>query len=148
MDSDCSHPPEDIPRGLALLAQRDVVLGSRYPDGTILGWPASRRAFSYCANLMARTLIDRGIHDYTNGYRFYTRRVVERFAAQPQRHKGYIYLSETLSQLVRDGARIGEFPIVFVNRRIGVSNTTPREIVTALTGLLGIAWRHRAGPRA
>jgi dolichol-phosphate mannosyltransferase len=144
MDCDFSHDPADIPTGLKLLDEgNDVVLGARYPDGTIIDWPVARRVFSRFANGLARVAIDRSIHDYTNGFRFYTESAAGSLASSPQEHTGYIYLTESLSILIREGRTIGAFPIVFRNRRRGHSNTTPREIANALIGLFRIAWRHR-----
>ncbi len=148
MDCDFSHEPQAVPRGLALLAEgNDVVIGARYPGGTIIGWPAQRRVFSFLANQLARNLIERSISDYTNGFRFYSPCAVKILIARPQRHKGYVYLSESLSYLLRDGMRVASFPIVFKNRERGVSNTTMREIRSALAGIFAIAWDHRR-PRA
>jgi len=143
MDCDFSHEPSALATGLALLAQgHDVVIGARYPDGTIVGWPLQRRVFSFLANTLARTLIDRSIHDYTNGFRFYRPVAVQTLLEHQQRHKGYIYLSETLSISLRNGHRIGSFPIHFKNRERGVSNTSLREVRSALGGILSIAFRH------
>ena len=149
MDCDFSHDPAALPRGLELLASGyDVVIGARYPDGTIIGWPPSRRVFSFCANLLAKTLIDRSIADYTNGYRFYNPKAVDELLKHEQRHKGYIYLSEMLSHLLRAGCKVAAFPIVFRNRDRGVSNTSLNEIVASLRGIVGIAWKHRSGSHA
>lgn len=145
MDCDFSHPPSDIPRGLALLGEADIAMGCRYPDGTIVGWPWSRRSFSFLANFLARVLIRWSIHDYTNGFRFYRRASAQVMCAAPQRHTGYIYLSETIAIFLAHGLRIACFPIVFVNRRRGATNTGLREVVSALAGLLQIALRYRLG---
>lgn len=143
MDCDFSHPPDDIPRGLGLLADSDVAMGCRYPDGKIVGWPFRRRAFSFLANLLARMLIRWEIYDYTNGFRFYSRRAAELMCQRPQRHKGYIYLSETIAEFLKRDMKIACFPIVFVNRERGVSNTSLREIRSALFGIFDVAWRYR-----
>lgn len=148
MDCDFSHEPGEIPRGLALVAAgNDVVIGARYPDGTIIGWPWTRRVFSFFANSLARALIEPRIADYTNGFRFYSPRAVEVLLAHGQRHTGYIYLSESLAHLLNAGLVVETFPIVFRNRERGHSNTTWKEIRSALTGLLSIAWTYRMGPR-
>jgi dolichol-phosphate mannosyltransferase len=145
MDCDFSHEPSAIARGVALLENgADVALGCRYPDGTIIGWPWSRRVFSFFANSLAKALIDRRIPDYTNGFRFYTRRAVELMASFPQTYKGYIYLSESLSHLLKANMKIECFPTVFKNRVRGVSNTSLKEIVNALSGIFVIAKRHHA----
>lgn len=144
MDCDFSHEPEAIARGLSLLQQgNDVVIGGRYPAGTIIGWPWPRRAFSFLANNLARALIDPAVHDYTNGFRFYSPRAVQLMLEHEQRHTGYIYLSESLAQLLRANMRVGSFPIRFRNRERGVSNTSLKEVRAALKGIVQIAWEHR-----
>ncbi|RYZ64752.1 MAG: glycosyltransferase, partial [Proteobacteria bacterium] len=146
MDCDFSHRPEAIVEGIAQLdAGKDVVLGSRYPNGTIEGWPVTRHVLSFFANTLARTLISWSIADYTNGFRFYTRRSVQELLKYEQKHKGYIYLSESLSQLLRAGMKVGTFPIFFKNRERGVSNTSLTEVKNAFTGVFQIGWEHRFG---
>jgi dolichol-phosphate mannosyltransferase len=148
MDCDFSHEPQVIDEGLRLLSEGyDVVIGARYPNGTIIGWPASRRVFSFFANTLARVLIEWSISDYTNGFRFYSPRAVKIMMKYKQRHKGYIYLSESLSQLLREGMTVAAFPIRFKNRERGVSNTSLREIRSALRGIFSIAWEHRTERR-
>jgi dolichol-phosphate mannosyltransferase len=149
MDCDFSHEPTALPEGLRLLAAgNDVVIGARYPRGEIIGWPRSRRLFSFFANTLARGLIDWSIADYTNGFRFYSPRAVDVLLQHEQRHKGYIYLSESLSHLLRAGMKVAAFPIRFKNRERGVSNTSLREIRSALTGIFSIAVQHRLAPDA
>ncbi|HXN83575.1 MAG TPA: glycosyltransferase [Myxococcales bacterium] len=146
MDCDFSHAPGAVPEGLALLsAGNAVVLGVRYPGGTIVGWPLGRRTFSFLANTLARVLIDPSIADYTNGFRFYSPAAIDLLLSRQQRHKGYIYLSETLSLFLREGLRLAAFPIRFQNRERGVSNTSIREVGAAMRGILSIAWSHRFG---
>jgi len=145
MDCDFSHSPTDIPTGVRLLENADMAMGSRYPDGRVIGWPLSRRVFSFLANFLTRFLINWHIHDYTNGFRFYSKKAAELMCQLPQRHKGYIFLSETTANFLKMGLRIKSFPIVFVNRERGKSNTTIKEIFAALTGILDVAWRYRGG---
>jgi len=143
MDCDFSHEPSAVPRGLAMLGVgTDVVIGARYPDGTIVGWPRRRRIFSALANWLARHLIEPSVGDYTNGFRFYSTPAVRVLLEHPQRHKGYIYLSEALAHLLRAGMRVESFPILFVNRQRGESNTGIREVWAALTGIVSIAWAY------
>jgi dolichol-phosphate mannosyltransferase len=146
MDCDFSHEPAAIPTGLALRQTgADVVIGARYPDGTIEGWPVGRRLFSFFANVLARSLIVWSIADYTNGFRFYSARAVAILLRHPQRHRGYVYLSESLSYLLRAGMTIECFPIHFKNRERGISNTSLSEIRAALKGIFSIALNHHFG---
>ncbi len=143
MDCDFSHEPKAIATGLALLKSGgDVALGCRYPDGKIVGWPLSRYILSFFANLLARILIDWKIPDYTNGFRFYSPRALEVLLRLDQKHEGYIYLSESLSQLLRSNMKILTFPIFFRNRVRGESNTNFAEVSSAFLGIFSIAWEH------
>lgn len=147
MDCDFSHEPKAIATGLALLATGgDVALGCRYPDGKIEGWPLSRYILSFCANLLARLLIDWSIPDYTNGFRFYSPRALDVLLRLEQKHEGYIYLSESLSQLLRSKMKILTFPIYFRNRVRGESNTNFAEVSNAFLGIFSIAWEHHFKP--
>src|SRR4051812_10575638 len=144
MDCDFSHEPQAVPQGLRMIAAgSDVVIGARYPNGTIIGWPLGRRVFSFLANSLARALIDWSIADYTNGFRFYSPRAVKVLLEKEQKHKGYIYLSESLSYLLEAGLSVTMFPIRFKNRERGVSNTSVKEIFAALRGIFSVAARHR-----
>ena len=143
MDCDFSHDPKAIAQGLQLLGVGwDVAIGARYPDGVIAGWPVGRRIFSFFANTLARVLIEWSVPDYTNGFRFYMPNAVRVLSVSQQQYKGYIYLSESLSQLLRAGLRVRHFPIHFVNRQRGVSNTNLQEISASLKAIFVIAWQH------
>lgn len=145
MDCDFSHHPSYIEQGLQMLKSYPVVLGSRYPDGEIIGWPLKRKLLSFFANFLARMLISPRVKDYTNGFRFYTRDAAQFICKFQQKHKGYIYLSETLAQLMHGRFSIGSFPIRFVNRERGVSNTTFSEVWKSLSAIFLIGWEYRFG---
>lgn len=148
MDCDHSHDPAELQRGLDLLGVgTDVAIGARYPDGTIIGWPVYRRVFSRLANQLARVLLDSSVGDYTNGYRFYSEAAAKTLAASPQRHTGFIYLSEALAYLMRSGAVVASFPITFRDRSGGESSADLREVTRALAGLFSIAWWYRVTSR-
>ena len=57
IDADLSHPPEMLPRMLAVMTRSsaDLVIGSRYiPGGGTRNWPLSRRLMSRFACLPPR----------------------------------------------------------------------------------------------
>ena len=143
MDCDFSHRPQDLMKGIEMLIQYQIVIGARYPDGEVIGWPVSRRLLSYCSNQLAGFLISQDIKDYTNGFRFYRREAVECLLSFAQTHHGYIYLSESLALLLKKGFNVGTFPIVFVDRERGQSNTTVAEVGKSLLGIFQIAANYR-----
>jgi dolichol-phosphate mannosyltransferase len=141
MDADHSHAPQELP-GLLQQAreeQLDLLIASRYlPDSRIERWPISRRILSRTANRLARTVLGVPVHDYTNGYRIYSRRAAELVTARCGRAgSGFIALSEILVAVHHGGMRIGERPTVFVNRARGESSLGARELASAAVGL----WR-------
>lgn len=144
MDCDFSHSPTDINNGINLLIEgNDLVLGSRYPDGTILNWPIKRRVISFFANILARLLIEWKIHDFTNGFRFYNRSLIKYLLLQEMKHTGYINLTETISMTIKLRKSIVSFPIIFHNRKLGKSNTDYKELFKSFLGIFSIAWKHR-----
>jgi len=148
MDCDHSHDPAEMPRGLHLLADgNDVVIGARYHDGEIIGWPTHRRVFSRIANYLARGLLEWSVADYTNGYRFYTPDSAQTLVDAPQQNTGFIYLSESLARLMKAGASVASYPIVFRDRSGGESSADLTEVAKALSGLFGIAWWYRVTSR-
>lgn len=152
MDSDFSHPPEEIPghlnaaRGQGL----DLLIASRYlPESRIENWPFKRRVFSRCSNGLARLMLGVPISDYTNGFRFYSRRAVEEAVRTCGKlGKGFIALSEILVKLELAGFTIGEAPTSFVNRLRGESSVTLKELTWAVTGLFRIKAYQRAARRS
>lgn len=144
MDCDFSHSPDAINEGILKLSTgHDLVLGSRYPDGKIINWPLRRRLFSYIANVLCRFLIDRKIHDYTNGFRFYNQKSARYLADYDMSFSGYINLSETLCKLLKNNFSIASFPIIFINRELGASNTNFTEMFHSFLAIFRIAYRYR-----
>jgi dolichol-phosphate mannosyltransferase len=58
------------------------------------------------------------------------------------RSRGYSYVEELLWMLKRAGARIGETPIVFVDRRWGRTKINWREAVAALVIIFRLGIRN------
>lgn len=148
MDCDYSHHPRYLPGMLALLERRDMVIGSRYvPGGGVENWPWHRRLLSRFANAYARTLLRLPVHDCTAGFRGYRREVLESVEPFAIRSSGYSFLEEMAFRVHRCGFDIGEVPIVFVDRRLGVSKIETREIYLAAWYVLVTALRPPRLPR-
>jgi dolichol-phosphate mannosyltransferase len=146
MDADFSHDPKDIVRFVEELEKRpdcDIVIGARYVSGgKIVGWGIQRHILSRISNFFARVMLGVPIHDYTNGYRCYTRRALEAIDFDRIEARGYIVLSEMAYQLHRAGLKFAELPILFINRRRGASNTTLREIADSFTSVIKLRLKY------
>lgn len=142
MDADFSHKPQDIPRLVAQIEKgSDIVIGSRYlPQSQIANWPKRRKIFSKLANIYAKLILKVPISDYTNGFRIYTSRAVDFLLSQKLHSTGYILLSETAFFLKKAGFKFSQIPIVFINRRRGVSNLNVAEIKNAFLNVWKIRY--------
>ena len=144
MDADFSHQPEELPLLLAQAAPHRVVIGSRYLRGSkIVNWPVSRRIFSKLANFYAKLILGIRIHDYTNGYRVYSRDAVMQLQFERIKSRGYIVLSEIAYQLHRRGVEFVEVKTLFINRARGTSSFSLKEVKEAFASVLRIRREYR-----
>jgi dolichol-phosphate mannosyltransferase len=148
MDGDLSHRPEEMTQGLQLVASGacDIAIASKYlPGSEVVNRPLSRRAVSFLCNHAVRALLTRDISDYSNGFRFYSRRAALAVASAQIRYGSPIYLSEVLAIWLHDGFRIREFESVYVGRAEGLSKLRPLDLVKATIAIFEIAWRYHTG---
>ncbi len=122
MDADFSHDPAMIPRFIEQIADCDVVIGSRYISGiNVVNWPMSRLLLSYFANIYTRLITGMTIRDTTAGYKCFRREVLESIDLDDVRSDGYAFQIEMNFRCWCKGYRLREIPIVFVDRREGIS---------------------------
>jgi dolichol-phosphate mannosyltransferase len=139
MDADFSHHPRYLPALLAGMARNDVTIGSRYiRGGGTENWPLSRRAISGAVNLLVRFLMRLPAHDCSGGFRCYRVELLRRAHLERLLSRGYSFQQEVLYRCRRAGARLGETPIVFENRRAGASKVNPREAARSMAVILWI----------
>ncbi len=141
MDADFSHDPCYIPAMLQMAAEYDLVIGSRYVRGggakDCVGW---RVALSRAANLFAKAMLGLRVHDCTAGFRCYRCEVLRHLDLDSIFSEGYSFLIEMLYRVERAGYRVGEVPILFVNRRRGASKISRSEIRKALGTVVRLWW--------
>lgn len=138
-DADGSHTVPDIVSILRHNTKSDLLVGSRYVNGSkIEGWPLNRRIFSWILNKSIPKIVGIPINDITNGLRRYTRKAVVEILENPQQNQGFIYLTEQAILVDRAGLCITEVPITFVDRSLGVSTVTWKEIFRSLKGVLSL----------
>lgn len=140
MDADFSHDPEAIGEFLKAAQDADIVLGSRYLNGvTVVNWPLSRLILSYSANVYTRLVTGLPLADSTGGFKCFRRRALEGIRLDRVKSEGYSFQIEMSFRCWKRGFRIKEIPILFVDRRAGVSKMS-RKIIWEAAGLV---WRLR-----
>ena len=134
MDSDHSHDPKYLPELLAAVeSDYDLVIGSRYVSGVnVINWPMSRLLLSWFANRYARVVTGLPLSDATAGFKVFRREVLEAIDFEKVGSTGYAFQIEMDFRAWKKGFRVGEVPIVFVDREEGeskMSKTIVREAV-------------------
>jgi dolichol-phosphate mannosyltransferase len=122
MDADLSHNPDYLPALIAAAEGADVVIGSRYLHGvSVVNWPLHRIFLSTFANRYIRAVTRLSASDCTSGFRCWRRETLAKLPLDRMVSDGYAFLVEMLFDAARNGCRIAEVPIIFVERRQGHS---------------------------
>jgi len=134
LDADGSHPPEFIPALLAGMKDHDVMIGSRYvKGGGVEGeFNLKRKFMSTGINWYARLLLGLKTKDNSGAFRCYRTSKLKEIDLGQIRSSGYSFQEEILYWCRVVGCRMGETPILFKNRRSGVSKINQREAALAL----------------
>jgi len=83
--------------------------------------------------------------DCTSGYRCWRREALAMLPLDSVVSDGYAFLVELLFEASRRGARIGEVPIIFVERRQGVSKMSLGVVLESMLTPWRLQWRRLAG---
>ncbi len=140
MDADFSHDPQAIPGFLEAAKDLDLVIGSRYINGiSVVNWPLGRLILSYGANVYTHIVTGLPIRDATGGFKCFRREVLERLPLDSIKSDGYSFQIEVNYIVWKKKFRIGEIPILFVDRRVGISKMSKKIVWEAAF----MVWRIR-----
>ena len=143
MDADFSHDPADLPRLYSACHDDgyDLAIGSRYVSGVnVVNWPMGRVLMSYFASKYVRFVTGFKVHDTTAGFKCYRRRVLQTIELDKIRFRGYAFQIEMKFTAYKIGFRIKEVPVIFVNRREGVSKMSGGIFGEAFFGVMRLRW--------
>jgi dolichol-phosphate mannosyltransferase len=147
MDADFSHDPRYLPVMLEALATYDLVAGSRYVNGiSVVNWKLGRLLISMGGSSYARMLTGLPLRDVTAGFLVFRRAMLQRIPLDRVHSNGYAFNIEMKFWAHRLGGRILEYPIIYVDRRVGVSKMDRGIVAEAMLTpfRLWLAWlRHR-----
>lgn len=133
MDADFAHNPKDILRLMQKVKNYDIAVASRYLfHSHIIKWSIKRRLISKFANLWIKMMLGISLSDNTNGFRCYTRHVLEAIDFDLILARGFIVLTEISYQIYKKGFRFGEVPIDFIPADLNKSNLNMREVKEAI----------------
>jgi dolichol-phosphate mannosyltransferase len=133
MDADFSHDPDSLPTFLEAIQDADLVVGSRYLNGvTVVNWPLTRLILSYGANVYTRIITWMPLKDATGGFKCFRRATLESLDLSRVKSDGYGFQIEMNFKVWRKGLRVVEIPIIFEDRRVGVSKMNKKIVWEAM----------------
>jgi dolichol-phosphate mannosyltransferase len=142
MDADFSHDPAMLPLFIAEMRSYDVVIGSRYINGvSVVNWPIRRLILSYCASVYTRTITGLHLTDCTGGFKCFRRSVLEAIDLSTIKSDGYSFQIEMNYRCFEKGFRIGEIPIIFIDRHAGTSKMSKKIVREAVF----MVWKLKLG---
>jgi dolichol-phosphate mannosyltransferase len=147
MDADFSHDPIHLPQFMEAVERYDVVLGSRYLHGrvTVVNWPIGRLLLSYFANVYAGWVTGLPVADATGGFKCFRREVLQSIALDRVESNGYSFQIEMSFRAWKKGFRLGEIPIMFVDRDVGESKMSKKIIREAVWRVWRLRWLSMTG---
>ena len=142
MDADFSHDPAILPRFFEKMSEYDLVIGSRYLNGvSVVNWPLRRLMLSYFASVYTRVITGLRISDCTSGFKCFNRKVLEAIDLNRIRSDGYSFQIEMNYRCVEKGFRVGEVPIIFIDRHAGSSKMSKKIVREAVI----MVWKLKLG---
>ena len=139
LDADGQHDPNEIPEVLKPIINReaDMVVGSRYIEGSKTDIPLYRKIGLKLVNLASKRSSRGIIKDTQSGFRAFSSKMLD-FMLECKA-KGYGIETEQLALAVKNGFRVAEVPITVKYK--GLEKTSKKNPVTHGVELIGLALR-------
>jgi dolichol-phosphate mannosyltransferase len=143
MDADFSHSPADLQRlyEACKYGGYDVAVGSRYvKGGGNVDWPWGRILLSKGASIYTRLITWMPVKDSTAGFVCYKKKVLQAINLDEIKFVGYAFQIEMKFASWKLGFKIKEVPIIFQDRRFGISKMNKGIVKEGILGVLKLRW--------
>jgi len=134
MDADYSHDPAVVQRLLEAMKSAHLVIGSRYMNNTVnvVNWPLGRLILSKIASIYTRFVTGMPVADPTSGFKCVSAEVLRGLNFDRINSQGYSFQIEMNFRVWKKGYSMKEIPIVFVDRSVGKSKMSKKNIREAI----------------
>ncbi len=139
MDADFSHNPDDLIKLYDVVKNNngDLAIGSRYVKGVnIVNWPMSRLLLSFFASKYVKIITGMPIHDSTAGFKCYKKKILQTIELDKIQFVGYAFQIEMKFKAWKYGFKVVEVPVIFTDRKEGVSKMSGGIFFEAVFGVL------------
>ncbi len=143
MDADFSHDPNDFPDSMRHAHDEgyDVAIGSRYVSGVnVVNWPIGRVLMSYSHPSTCALSPDSTSTTLQPDSSATVVVCSSQYHLDKVRFKGYAFQIEMKYTAYKMGYKIKEVPVIFVNRREGVSKMNGGIFGEAFFGVMRLRW--------
>jgi dolichol-phosphate mannosyltransferase len=143
MDADFSHNPNNLENlyNACKYQGADLAVGSRYvKDGGFVNWPKERIILSKGASIYTRLITWMPVKDPTAGFICYKKEVLETINLDEILFVGYAFQIEMKFAAWKLGFKIKEVPIIFQDRKLGVSKMNKGIVKEGILGVLKLRW--------
>ena len=132
MDADFSHNPKYLPEIINKLKIYDYVIASRnVPNGKAVGWSFLRNFISKGGSIYSKLILNCPINDLTGGFNGWRKDVLLKIDLNNIISKGYCFQLEMKYRAFRAGFNYVEIPIIFENRKYGISKMSFKIFIEA-----------------
>ncbi len=146
MDADFSHDPKELFVFLNKIDQYDLLIGSRYIQGVnVINWPMKRLLLSYFANIYTKIITGMPVKDATGGFKCFKRKALESINLDNIHSNGYAFQIEMNFKTYKNGFKIKEIPIIFMDRVEGTSKMSKKIVREAVTMVWKLRFRSIIG---
>ena len=135
LDADLSHSPSEISIFIEKLETSPFVIGSRYVLGGKNEMKLFRFLMSFLGNSLIKLVFNIKCSEYTTSFRGFNFNLLKNFDINNVKSKGYSFFMETVYQINKSGNSIKEIPIIFRDRKKGVSKIPKVETLRTLKNL-------------
>jgi len=135
MDADLSHDPKKIKNFIKNLLNFEFVIGSRYMRGGKCLMKGKRLLLSKYGNLIIKKFLNINLTEFTTSFRGFNLKRLNKFNLNKVKAKGYSFFMGTVIEIYNQGYRIKEIPIIFKDRKSGVSKIPKMEIFRTFKNL-------------
>jgi dolichol-phosphate mannosyltransferase len=137
MDADFSHNPKDIKKIIYFLNSYDFVIGSRYIKGGKSLMNFNRYIISKYGNKFIKFFLNTRLSENTTSFRGFNLNRLRKLKVDLNHinSNGYSFFMEVIFYLIQKKCTIKEFPIIFKDRKYGISKISKVEIFRTLINL-------------
>jgi dolichol-phosphate mannosyltransferase len=138
-DADLQHDVMMIPKFYKNLKTNNFVIGSRYITGGQSKLSGIRYLLSFYGNKIIKLFFNSKITEFTTSFRGFDKKAINFLHENKVKSSGYSFMMECIHVMIKKKLKIKEIPIIFHERKYGISKLPKIEIFRAIFNLIRVS---------